>query len=105
VLLNGLAEGHSFESTQDLQYLVSSRIYFPSLLAGTMLTIVGSFFDRQRLPMPQVRVRGILCLVGAGVSFWLLFWIGNVHSWTFAFIFPTFAGFIAAAILLSKLIE
>jgi hypothetical protein len=43
--------------TQDLRYLISSTIYFRSLLVGTMLTTVGSFLDRQRLPISPSKGR------------------------------------------------
>lgn len=102
VLLYGLLERHSFENAHDWEFAVLSTTFLPSLLVGTLLVIVGSFFDRQRMPASQTRVRGVLCWLTSGISFALLASIGNVHGWTFAFIFPAFAGFIAGAVLLSK---
>ena len=102
VFLYALLEWHSFENTQDWEFTVLSATFIPSLLIGTVLVIVGSFFDRRRLSVTQTRVRGVLCWVTSGISFALLETIGNVHGWTFAFIFPAFAGFGAGAVLLSK---
>jgi hypothetical protein len=102
VVLYALLEKHSFENTQDWEFALLSKIFIPSLLIGTVLAIVGSFFDRQRLLAAQTRVRGALCWLTSGISVWLLNSIGNVHGWTFAFIFPAFAAFVAGAVLLSK---
>jgi hypothetical protein len=105
VFLYALLEKHSFENTQDLEFTVLSATFIPSLLIGTVLVIVGSFFDRQRLPVTQTRVRGVLCWLTSGISVFLLNAVGNVHGWTFAFIFPAFAGFVTGAVLLSKLTD
>jgi hypothetical protein len=105
VFLYALLERHSFENTQDWEFAVLSATFIPLLLVGTVLVIVGSFFDRRRLPVAQTRVRGVLCWVTSGISFSLLVSIGNVHGWTFAFIFPAFAGFVTGAVLLSKLTD
>lgn len=102
VFLYALLERHSYETTQDWEFAILSAIFIPCLLAGTALVIVGSFFDRQRLPAAQTRVRGVLCWVTSGISISLLALVGNVHGWTFAFIFPAFAGFVTGAVLLSK---
>jgi peptidoglycan/LPS O-acetylase OafA/YrhL len=105
VFLYALLERHSFENTQDWEFAVLSATFIPSLLVGTVLVIVGSFLDRRRLPVAQARVRGVLCWLTSGISFALLASIGNVHGWTFAFIFPAFAGFVTGAVLLSKLTD
>jgi hypothetical protein len=105
VLLYALLEWHSYDNTQDWKYGVLSATFLPSLLIGTLLVTVGSFFDRRKLPVAQTRVRGVLCWLVSGISFALCASIGNVHGWTFAFIFPAFAGFIAGAVLLSKLAD
>jgi hypothetical protein len=60
VFLYALLEKHSFEDTQDWEFAVLSKVFIPSLLIGTLLAIVGSFFDRQRLLVAQTRVRGYL---------------------------------------------
>ena len=49
VFLYALLEWHSFENTQDWEFTVLSATFIPSLLIGTVLVIVGSFFDRRRL--------------------------------------------------------
>ena len=103
VFLDALLEWHSFENTQDWEFAVLSATFIPTLLVGTVQVIVGSFLDRRRLPVAQTRVRGILCWIASGISFSLLATIGNVHGWTFAFIFPAFAGFLTGVVLLSKL--
>ena len=105
VFLYALLERHSFENSQDWEFAVLSNVFIPSLLVGTVLAIVGSFFDRQRLLVAQTRVRGALCWLTSGISVWLLNSIGNVHGWTFAFIFPAFAGFVTGAVFLSKLTD
>jgi hypothetical protein len=100
VFLCYLLERHSFENTRDWEFAFLSATFIPALLVGTLLVIVGSFFDRRRLPAAKARVRGILCWLTSGISFALGASIGNVHGWTFTFIFPTFAGFVAGAVLL-----
>jgi len=100
VFLYALLERHSFENTRDWEFAVLNATFIPSLLVGTLLVIVGSFFDRRRLPAAEARVRGILCLLTSGISFALLAFIGNVHGWTAAFVFPAFAGLVAGAVLL-----
>jgi hypothetical protein len=105
VFLYALLEKHSFENTQDWEFALLSATFIPSLLVGTLLVIVGSFFDRRRLPVARTRVRGVLCWITSGISFALVASVGNVHGWTFAFIFPAFAGFVAGAVLLSKLTD
>jgi hypothetical protein len=103
VFLYAQLERHSFENTQDLEFVILSQIFIPSLLLGSLLAIVGSVLDRLRLTVSQTRVRGIMCWLASAVSFLLFGTIGNVHGWTFAFIFPAFVGFIAGAVFLSKL--
>jgi hypothetical protein len=105
VFLYALLEKHSFENTQDWEFAVLSNVFIPSLLIGTVLAIVGSFFDRHWLHVAQTRIGGALCWLTSGISVWLLNSIGNVHGWTFAFIFPAFAGFVTGAVLLSKLTD
>jgi hypothetical protein len=99
VFLYALVEHLSFGSTQGWWYSILSESFFPALLLGTVLAIIGSFIDRRRLPVSQARVRGMLCWVISGISFLLLFTTGNVHGWTFTFIFPAFVGFVAGAVL------
>ena|SRR6266478_1105466 len=102
VFLYALVENLSFGSTEGWGYGILSQSFFPALLLGTVLAIVGSFIDRKRLPVTKTRARGTLCWATSGVSFLLLFTTGNVHGWTFTFIFPAFVGFVAGAVLLSK---
>ena len=105
VFLYALLEHHSFENTQDWEFAILNATFIPFLLGGTLLVIVGSFLDRRRLPVAQTRVRGALCWVTSGVSVALLASTGNVHGWTFAFIFPAFAGFVTGGVLLTKLTD
>jgi hypothetical protein len=102
VFLCALLEWLSFRNTLDWRFAFLSTTFMPSLLVGTVLVIVGSFFDRRRLPAEQTKVRGVFCWIASGISFSLLASIGNVHRWTFTFIFPAFAGLVTGAILLSK---
>jgi hypothetical protein len=102
VFLYARLEQHSFENTQDLEFVILSQIFLPALLLGSVLAIVGSILDRLRLAVRQTRTRGIVCWVVSAASFLLLDTIGNVHGWTFTFIFPAFVGFIAGAIFLTK---
>ena len=101
VFLSALLEWHSFDNTQDWE----QDYVIPALLLGTILTIIGSVLDRKRLPVTATRPRGMTCWLVSGVSLLLLVKTGNVHGWTFTFIFPTFVGFVAGAVLLSKLPE
>jgi len=103
VFLYALVEHLSFGSTEGLGYAILSQSFFPALLLGTVLAIVGSFIDRKRLLVAETRTRGVLCWAASGVSFLLLVTTGNVHGWTFTFIFPAFVGFVAGSIFLSKL--
>jgi hypothetical protein len=104
VFLYALVEHLSFGSTEGLGYAILSQSFFPALLLGTVLAIVGSFIDRKRLPVAETRARGVLCWATSGISFLLLVTTGNVHGWTFTFIFPVFVGFVAGSVFLSKLI-
>src|SRR3981081_332276 len=92
VFLYAFVEHLSFGSTQDWLYSILSQSFFPALLLGTVLAIAGSFIDRKRLPVTQTRARGVLCWAMSGISFLLLITTGNVHGWTFTFIFPAFVG-------------
>jgi hypothetical protein len=103
VFLYALVEHLSFGSTDGLGYAILSQSFFPALLVGTVLAIVGSFIDRKRLPVSATRVRGVCCWAASAVSFLLLGTIGNVHGWTFMFIFPAFVGLVAGSVFLSKL--
>ena len=103
VFLYALVEHLSFGSTEGLGYAILSQSFLPALLLGTVLAIVGSFVDRKRLPVTESRARGVLCWAASAVSFLLLETIGNVHGWTFTFIFPAFVGFVAGSVFLSKL--
>ncbi len=102
VALSALLEWESFGNTRSWAFAVLSVTFLPSLLLGTPLAIIGSFVDRKRLPVTQVKARGKLCWAVSGISLLLLIATGNVHRWTFTYIFPTFAGFVAGAVLLSK---
>lgn len=77
----------------------------PVLLLGSGLAIVGSFLDRKRLTVKKSRARGLVYWLVSFVSFVPVGTIGDVHSWTFTFLFPAFIGFISGAVLLSKLNE
>jgi len=103
VFLYALVEHLSFGGTEGLGYATLSKSFFPALLVGTVLAIVGSFIDRKRLPVAATRARGVFCWAASAVSFLLLVTIGNVHGWTFTFIFPAFVGLIAGSVFLSKL--
>lgn len=105
VFLYALLEQHSFENTQDWEFAILSKIFLPALLLGSVLAVVGSFFDRKRLRLTQTRARGLICWLVSAISFLLLFATGNVHGWTFSFVFPAFVGFLAGAVLLSKMSE
>jgi peptidoglycan/LPS O-acetylase OafA/YrhL len=104
VFLYALVEHLSFGSTEGLGYAILSQSIFPSLLLGALLAIVGSFIDREQLPVVQTRPRGVLCWAASAVSFLLLITTGNVHGWTFMFIFPAFVGFVTGTVFLSKLV-
>jgi hypothetical protein len=105
VVLCALLEWHSFQTTRDWAFAFLSTTFLPSLLLGTPLAIVGSFVDRKRLPTTQLRTRGKICWAVSGISLLLLIATGNVHRWTFTYIFPAFVGFVAGAVLLSKVPE
>jgi peptidoglycan/LPS O-acetylase OafA/YrhL len=98
-------ERHSFQSTDDWEFAVLSRIFIPALLFGSVLAIVGSLIDRRRLPVARTRIRGMVCWIVSGISLVLLAITGNVHGWTFTFIFPAFVGLLTGAVFLSKLRE
>jgi hypothetical protein len=102
VFLYALLERHSFENTQDWEFIILSQIFLPALLLGSVLAIVGSLFDRNRLRQTQTRARARMCWLVSGISFLLLFTTGNVHGWTISFAFPAFVGFFTGAVLLSK---
>src|ERR1700680_2020654 len=95
VFLYALVERLSFGPTDGWWYATLSHCFLPSLLLGTVLAIVGSFIDRKRLSVAQARVRGVICWLVSGVSVLLLYSFGNIHGWTFTFIFPAFVGFVA----------
>lgn len=103
VCLCALLEWHSYYNTQDWEYAVLALSFFPALLLGSLLAIVGSFIDRKRLLIAQARARGVLCWAASGISFVLLATTGNVHRWTATFMFPTFVGFVAGSVFLWKL--
>jgi hypothetical protein len=65
VFLYALLEWHSFKSTQDWEFAALTPTFIPALLVGTVLVIVGSFFDRRRLPVARTRVRGVLCWIAS----------------------------------------
>lgn len=88
------------ENTQGLEFAILENIYLPVLLLGSVLAIVGSFFDRTRLTVKKAKARGLVCWLVSAVSFLLFYTIGNVHGWTFAFLFPAVVGFITGAVLL-----
>jgi hypothetical protein len=101
VLLYAALEYHSYYETQDWLFAALSDTFLPALLIGTPLTIVGSAIDRP-LTRKQAKYRGLLCWAVSGLSVLLLEQIGNVHGWTFSFIFPAFAGFFAGTIFLFR---
>ena len=102
VFLCALLEWHSFENTQDWEFEFLSVAFFLSLLVGSGLAIVGSVLDRRRLSPDRSRIRGTLCWVVSGISILLLTSMGNVHRWTFTFIFPAFVGLVTGAIFLRR---
>jgi peptidoglycan/LPS O-acetylase OafA/YrhL len=103
VLLCAQAERHGFETTLDWEYAVLSATFAPSLLLGAALAIAGSVLDRSRLPLAQTRVRGALCWGVSVISLALfLTRTESIHGWTVMFLAPTFVGFVAGCILLSK---
>jgi len=91
--------------TQGWGFSLLSESLFLALLIGAPLAIVGSFVERKRLSAKQTRFWGIICWGVSTVSFLLFVTVGNVHGWTFTFIFPAFVGFVAGAVLLSKFSE
>jgi len=102
VFLYALVERLSFGETRGWAYSLLSRTFFPALLIGAPFAIVGSFVERKRLSVKQTRFKGIICWCVSVISFLLFVTIGNVHGWTFTFVFPAFVGFVAGAVLLSK---
>src|ERR1700732_869297 len=102
VLLYAFAQRLSFGDTRGWGFSLLSQTFFPALLIGAPLAIVGSFVERKRLSVKQTRLRGKFCWGVSALSFVLFQSIGNVHGWTFTFIFPAFVGFVAGAVLLSK---
>ena len=105
VFLCGLLEWHSFENTQDWEFAILSKVFVLALLLGMLLALIGSVLDRRRLPVSQARRNGIACWLASGISLLMFLKSGNVHSWTFTFMFPAFVGLISGAVLLSKLSE
>jgi hypothetical protein len=97
----------SLDEWQHWDLMIPPGIFLPLLLLllGTPLAVIGSFLDRKRLSVAQVRARGKVCWAVSGVSLLLLIATGNVHRWTFTYVFPTFAGFVAGVVLLSKVLE
>lgn len=105
VFLCALVEHLSFGDTQTLTYAILENSFLPALLIGTSFAIVGSFIERRRLPVTRARLVGIVCWAASLVSAVLLATTGNVHGWTFTFIFPAFVGFLTGAVLVSKVRE
>jgi hypothetical protein len=101
VFLYALVEHLSFGDTRGWGYSLLSQTFFPALLIGAPFAIVGSFVERKRLSVNQARFKGIICWCVSVISFLLFVTIGNVHGWTFTFVFPAFVGFVAGAVLLS----
>jgi hypothetical protein len=102
VVLYAALEKHSFESTGDWLSAALEVTFLPALVMGILLVIIGAAIDRKRMSVATARRHGLLCLVAAGVSFALLNAIGDVHSWTFSFFFPAWAGLLAGVIYLTK---
>jgi MFS family permease len=102
VIFFGALEKHSFESTQDLLYVVLEVTFPLALLIGALLAIIGAVIDRRRMDVAKTRRRGVLCWLAAGVSCVLFATIGNVHSWTISFFFPAITGLLCGAIYLTK---
>jgi hypothetical protein len=101
VVLCALLEWHSFGQTHDWVFTFLAVSFLPSLLLGTPLAIIGSFVDRKRLPEEQFRARGKVCWVVSGISLLLFITVGNVHRWTFTYIFPAVTGFVTGMVFLS----
>jgi len=103
VFLYGLVERLSFGNTRVWWFSLLSETFFPALLIGSVLAIVGSFIERKRLLVKETRFRGIVCWAASAIAFLIFAMTGNVHGWTFTLIFPAFIGFVVGAVLLSKL--
>ena len=102
VVLYSALEKLSFNSPRDWLFAALEVTFLPALIIGTLLTIIGAAINRKRMSVATARRYGLLCLVASGISFALLKIIGNVHSWTFSFFFPAWAGFLAGVIYLTK---
>ena len=101
-LLSSAALDHySFSGTQARLEAPLSATFLLALFIGTPLTVVGSFVDRP-ITGKQARHRGFFCWLAAAVSILFFALFGNVHGWTFFFIFPAFAGFFAGTIYLYR---
>src|ERR1700680_3300445 len=106
VFLCALLEWHSFDNTQDWEYVILSKSFVPALLLGTILALIGSVVDRRRLPITETRPRGITCWLASAASLLELLKGGEfVHGWRIIFMFPLFVGFVSGVVLLSKLTE
>jgi len=92
VFLYAILDRLSFGDTQGWGFL--------ALLIGAPFAIVGSFVERKRLSVKQTRFWGRICWGVSALSFLLFVSVGNVHGWTFTFIFPAFVGFVTGAVLL-----
>src|SRR5690242_20719502 len=71
-----------------------AKTFLPVMLSGSVFIMIGAYLDRQRLASRQAKVRGILCWVLSAACFLLLRSFDSVHAWTFALMFPAFAGLI-----------
>lgn len=88
------------QSSINWSFRVLSKSISPLLMMGSAFLIIGAFLDRQRLSARQARLRGVLCWVVSAACFTLLKSFDSVPGWSFALIFPAFAGLIAGIILL-----
>jgi len=100
IVLNAVLDFPGSERLPEWAFITVSRAFLPMMLVGTAFLIVGAYLDRQRLAARQAKVRGILCWVLSAACFVLLRSFDSVHAWSFALMFPAFAGLIGGIILL-----
>jgi len=100
IVLNAVLDIPGSERFPEWTFIAVSRTFLPMMLMGTVFLIIGAYLDRQRMATRQARMRGTLCWVLSAACFVLLRSFDNVHAWTFALMFPAFAGLIGGIILL-----
>ncbi len=103
VFLYAALEYVSFQNAQGPLFSVLSIIFFPALVVGTPLAILGSLLDVWQLTTRDARNRGLICLAVGCVSALLVKYTFNVHGWTISFAFPAFAGIVCGLIYLVKM--